>query len=211
MREFWTRNNSFCSIMYGIDAFCNQINGHEIDCINSILIRIIIIIILIRPICQHPNPTTEAEFAFSIYDADGSQKIDAFDLGDVLRALNCNPTLALIEKVGQTKKRNEKLLTLEEFLPIYGQVKAQKEQGCYEDFIECLKLYDKNEDGTMLSGDLSNALLSLGETLTQEQVDEVFKDCLGEENDEGEIKYARKWLLRPVTSGGGEHFRSQCM
>lgn len=144
-----------------------------------------------------PFPSSaEAEFAFSIYDADGTQKIDAFDLGDVLRALNCNPTLALIEKVGQTKKRNEKLLTLEEFLPIYGQVKTQKEQGCYEDFIECLKLYDKNEDGTMLSAELSNALLSLGETLTADQVDTVFKDCLGEENEDGEIKYARECFGR---------------
>lgn len=104
----------------------------------------------------------EAEFAFSIYDSDGSNKIDAYDLGDLLRALNTNPTLALIEKMGGTKKRGEKLLTLEEFLPIYGQVKKEKEQGCYEDFLECLKLYDKNEDGTMLLAELNHTLLALG-------------------------------------------------
>lgn len=104
----------------------------------------------------------EAEFAFSIYDADGTGKIDAYDLGDVLRALNCNPTLALIEKMGGTKKRNEKLLTLEEFLPILGQVRKEKEQGCYEDFLECLKLYDKNENGYMLLAELNHALLALG-------------------------------------------------
>lgn len=106
----------------------------------------------------------EAEFAFSIYDADGTTKIDAYDLGDVLRALNTNPTLALIEKLGGTKKRGEKLLSLDEFLPIYAQVKKDKEQGCYEDFIECLKLYDKNEDGTMLLAELNHALLALGKT-----------------------------------------------
>lgn len=104
----------------------------------------------------------EAEFAFSIYDADGTNKIDCNDLGDVLRALNCNPTLALIEKMGGTKKRGEKLLSLEEFLPIYGQVKKEKDQGCYEDFLECLKLYDKNENGFMLLAELNHALLALG-------------------------------------------------
>lgn len=104
----------------------------------------------------------EAEFAFSIYDADGTKKIDAMDLGDVLRALNCNPTLAMIDKLGGTKKRGEKLLTLDEFLPIFAQLKKDKEQGCYEDFIECLKLYDKNEDGTMLLAELNHALLALG-------------------------------------------------
>jgi len=136
------------------------------------------------------NDIEKAEFAFSIYDADGTNKIDAYDLGDVLRALNCNPTLALIEKMGGTKKRGEKLLSLEEFLPIYGQVKKEKDQGCYEDFLECLKLYDKNENGFMLLAELNHALLALGEALDQEQVDAVFKDCMGEENDDGEIQYA---------------------
>lgn len=106
---------------------------------------------------------TEGEFAFSVYDHDGSGKIDAQDIGDVLRALNLNPTLALVEKMGGKKKRGEQLLTLEEFLPIYGQVKKEKEQGCYEDFLECLKLYDKNEDGTMLLAELHHTLLALGE------------------------------------------------
>lgn len=132
----------------------------------------------------------KAEFAFSVYDHDGSGKIDAQDIGDVLRALNTNPTLALIEKMGGKKKRGEQLLTLEEFLPIYGQVKKEKEQGCYEDFLECLKLYDKNEDGTMLLAELHHTLLALGEVLTEEQVTEVFKDCMGAEDEDGNIKYA---------------------
>ena len=105
---------------------------------------------------------TEAEFAFSIYDADGSNVIDAVDLGNVLRALNVNPTNATIEKLGGTKKRGEKTMTLEEFLPIFSQVKKDKDQGCYEDFVECLKLYDKAENGTMLGAELTHCLLTLG-------------------------------------------------
>lgn len=94
----------------------------------------------------------------------GSQKegIDAIDLGDALRAMNCNPTLALIEKMGGSKKRGEKIIKFDEFLPILSQVKKEKDQGCYEDFIECLKLYDKNEDGLMLLAELQHALLALG-------------------------------------------------
>lgn len=103
-----------------------------------------------------------AEFAFSIYDSDGTNVIDAVNLGDVLRALNLNPTNATIEKLGGTKKKGEKKLKLDEFLPIFSQCKKDKEQGCYEDFLECLKLYDKAENGTMLSAELSHTLLSLG-------------------------------------------------
>lgn len=105
---------------------------------------------------------TGAEFVFSIYDDAGDNTIDAYFIGDALRALNSNPTLATIEKLGGTKKKGEKKIKLDEFLPIFSQVKKEKEQGCYEDFLECLKLYDKEENGTMLLAELSHALLSLG-------------------------------------------------
>lgn len=41
-------------------------------------------------------------------------------------------------------------------------VKKEKEQGCYEDFLECLKLYDKEENGTMMLAELQHCLLALG-------------------------------------------------
>ena len=66
----------------------------------------------------------DAEFAFGIYDCDGSGKIDAYDIPEVLRALNTNPTLELCEKMGATKKRGEKKLSVEEFLPIYAQMSS---------------------------------------------------------------------------------------
>lgn len=86
--------------------------------------------------------------------------------------------------MGATKKRGEKKLTVEEFLPIFGQVsdrrwcnwrgrrvtllvvvsqvRVQKDQGSYEDFMECLKLYDKQENGTMLLAELEHSLKALG-------------------------------------------------
>ncbi|KAL4711417.1 hypothetical protein ACJJTC_016171 [Scirpophaga incertulas] len=143
----------------------------------------------------------KASFAFSIYDFDGSGKVDAYNLGDVLRALNSNPTLATIEKLGGTKKKGEKQLTIEEFLPIYSQAKKDKDQGCYEDFLECLKLYDKNENGLMLGAELTHTLLALGEKLDDKEVDEVVKDCMDPEDDDGMIPYAP--FLRKMCDGWG--------
>ncbi|XP_066993879.1 myosin light chain 1 isoform X2 [Anabrus simplex] len=131
-----------------------------------------------------------ANFAFGIYDMDGSGTVDAIYLGDILRALNLNPTLAIIEKMGGTKKKNEKKLKADEFLPIFSQVKKEKEVGCYEDFLECLKLYDKAEDGKMLSAELSHTLLSLGERLTDAECEEILKDCLDPEDEDGFVPYA---------------------
>lgn len=56
----------------------------------------------------------------------------------------------------------EKKLMVDEFYPIYSQILKDKDQGVYEDFIECLKLYDKQEDGHMIGGELTHILLSLG-------------------------------------------------
>ena len=92
--------------------------------------------------------------------------MDLFYLGDVLRGLNCSPTLAKIEALGGTKKKGEKFIKLEEFYPIYSQVKAAlKDMGSFEDFVECCKLYDKQENGTMMLGELEHILLNLGKNL----------------------------------------------
>ncbi|XP_065156740.1 myosin light chain alkali-like [Atheta coriaria] len=130
-----------------------------------------------------------AKFVFDIFDTDGSGAIDAFQLGDALRALNLNPTVAAVEKLGGTKKKNEKKFKLDEFLPIFAQVKKDKDCGCFEDFLECLKLYDKEENGTMMAAELAHTLLSLGERLEDFQVDEVLADCMDKEDEEGFIPY----------------------
>ena len=89
--------------------------------------------------------------------------MDLFYLGDVLRGLNCSPTLKTIEELGGTKKKGEKFIKLDEFYPVYSKVKASlKDMGSFEDFVECCKLYDKQENGTMMLGELEHILLNLG-------------------------------------------------
>merc|ERR1711911_273431 len=116
------------------------------------------------------------KFAFGIYDFDGNDTMDAFYLGDCLRALELNPTNALVEKMGGTKKKGEKKFKLDEFLPIFSDVKKDKDMGTYEDFMECMKLY--------------HILVSLGERLTEQEADDILKDCCPEENEDGEIPYS---------------------
>jgi myosin light chain 6 len=136
-----------------------------------------------------PADVEKAKLVFDIYDFDGSGKMDAFFLGDAVRALDVNPTNATIEKTGGTKKKGEKMLTLEEFLPVVSQVKKDKDQGTPEDFMECLKLYDKAENGTMMQAELAHVLLSLGERLTDAEVNDIFKYTNVVEDDDGFMKY----------------------
>jgi len=129
------------------------------------------------------------KFAFSIYDFEGNGTMDAFYIGDCLRALNLNPTLATIEKLGGTEKRKEKMIKLDDFMPLFAQVKKDKDAGSYEDFIEVLKLYDKSENGTMMYAELEHILLSLGERLEKAELEPILKECCPPEDEEGFIPY----------------------
>merc|ERR1712173_259981 len=146
-----------------------------------------------------PKDMERARFAFDIYDFEGKARMDLFYLGDCLRGLNLNPTLKMIEKLGGAKKKGEKYIKLEEFFPLYREVKNSKDQGSLEDFIECLKLYDKQENGSMMLGELEHILLSLGEKLEREEVDILIKECCDPEDDDGFIPYEP--FLRRVCAG----------
>lgn len=93
----------------------------------------------------------------------------------------------------------EKLLTLEEFLPIYSQMKKDKDVGAYEDLAEGMKVYDKNENGTMMAGELVHVMLMLGEKLSDEQVEDIVKTCAGQEDEDGYIRYDE--FIKKVLAG----------
>jgi len=131
----------------------------------------------------------KAKFAFSIYDFEGNETMDAYYLGDCLRALNLNPTLAVLDKVGAKKMKKEKKMKLDEFLPIYSQIKKDKDCGSYEDFVEVLKLYDKESNGMMLYAELEHILCALGERLEKPEVIPVLAETCPEEDEDGFIPY----------------------
>jgi len=130
------------------------------------------------------------QFAFSIFDSEGKGEIDACYQADLLRALNLNPTNAVIEKLGLNVRRNTKKIKMDDFLPIFSTVKKDKDAGSFEDFIEILKLYDKQENGTIMYAELEHILCSLGERFEKDDIIPVLKETCDEEDEEGCIPYA---------------------
>jgi len=130
-----------------------------------------------------------AKFAFSIYDFTGDDTVDAFDMGSVLRSLGLMPTQKAVEKLGGQKKKGVKMMKVEEFLTVFSQAKKDKDVGNIEDFREILRLYDKSEDGTMIFDELKHILMSMGEKLEVEEVDEIIKDCAVPPDEDGFTPY----------------------
>merc|ERR1712235_44257 len=129
------------------------------------------------------------EFAFDVYDFKGDGQVDAFYAGDLMRACNLNPTLKTITEIGGQAEKGKKMLAKADVFPMYKSCKDSKDQCGFHDFVEILKLYDKNEDNTMLENVLFRLLTNLGEKLTKEEAKGLMKELLDPADDDGFVPF----------------------
>ncbi|XP_010643009.1 myosin light polypeptide 6 isoform X1 [Fukomys damarensis] len=117
-----------------------------------------------------------------------------------MRALGQNPTNAEVLKVLGNPKSDEmnvKVLDFEHFLPMLQTVAKNKDQGTYEDYVEGLRVFDKEGNGTVMGAEIRHVLVTLGEKMTEEEVEML---VAGHEDSNGCINYEGSWVLVCGTS-----------
>jgi len=137
----------------------------------------------------------EFQEAFSLFDNRGDGKISVSQLGDVLRALGQNPTEGEVKKCSNQLKPDERI-GFEVFLPILQTISKNRSTDTAEDFIEGLRHFDKDGSGYISSAELRHLLTTLGEKLTDDEVEQLLA---GQEDSQGNVHYED--FVRLVMSG----------
>ena len=131
---------------------------------------------------------SEFKDLFTLFDRSGEEKISYHDVGECLRAFGYTPTNEEVNTILNSPSQDDmgsKFVTFNEFLPMLAQVGKVKRSG-FDEFIDGLKLFDKEGNGTLLGAEMRHVLCSMGEKLTEEEAEQVIA---GQEDGNGFINY----------------------
>jgi calmodulin len=143
------------------------------------------------PAPQGPNSFTEeqvSEFkeAFDLFDKNGDGRISTKELGTMMRALGQNPSDSkLQDMIDEVDADNTGTIDFTEFLTMMAQ--ETKETDSEEEIKEVFKLFDRNDSGFISAAELRKVMTSLGENLTDDEIDETIRETA--QDGDGRIDY----------------------
>merc|ERR1711988_399771 len=140
----------------------------------------------------------EIREAFDLFDTDGSGCIDAKELKVAMRALGFEPKKEEVKKmISDIDKDGDGTIDFDEFMMMMTAKMGEKDSR--EEIIKAFRLFDDDETGRISFKDLKRVARELGETMTdeelQEMVDEADRDGDGEINEEEFLRIMKKTNL----------------
>ncbi|KAF9506047.1 hypothetical protein BS47DRAFT_1353370 [Hydnum rufescens UP504] len=119
---------------------------------------------------------SEFKEAFSLFDINGDGMITTHELGIVMRSLGQNPTEAeLQDMVNEVDADENGMLDFPEFLTMMA--RTMRDADSEDEIKKAFKVFDKDGNGFISSAELRHVMNSLGEKLTEQEVDEMMREA----------------------------------
>ncbi|KAE8278520.1 Long-chain specific acyl-CoA dehydrogenase, mitochondrial [Larimichthys crocea] len=126
--------------------------------------------------------------AFGLFDRVGDSQVAFNQVADIMRALGQNPTNKDVTKILGNPSADDmanKRINFDAFLPMLKEVDSQP-KGTYDDYVEGLRVFDKEGNGTVMGAELRIVLSTLGEKMTEAEIEALMA---GQEDENGSVHY----------------------
>ncbi|XP_026884464.1 myosin, light chain 1, alkali; skeletal, fast [Electrophorus electricus] len=136
-----------------------------------------------------PEQLEDYKEAFGLFDRVGDNKVAYNQIADIMRALGQNPTNKEVNHILGNPSAEElanKRVEFEAFLPMLQYVVNSPNKGTFEDYVEGLRVFDKEGNGTVMGAELRIVLSTLGERMSEAEVDALM---VGQEDENGCVNY----------------------
>ena len=128
----------------------------------------------------------ELKEVFEMFDRDKDGLIDAKELGNILRSMDHEPSeQELTDLISDVDSNNDGKVNFNEFLSIM--IKRAKDSDIEEELIEAFRIFDKEGEGRISSSEFRHIMMTLGEKLSEDEIDEMIKEA--DFKSEGFINY----------------------
>ncbi|XP_071825430.1 myosin light chain 3, skeletal muscle isoform-like isoform X2 [Apostichopus japonicus] len=136
-----------------------------------------------------PEEIEEYRENFLLFDTKGDNKVQGNIIGNIIRALGFNPTEALVKSVAGEKLDEFVRVSWEEFFPMLETCRIAKregKEGTEDDFFECFKVFDKEDNGQVNAGEMTHVLCTLAERLREDELEPLISKHI---DPHGNLKY----------------------
>jgi len=127
--------------------------------------------------------------AFGLFDRVGDSKVAYAQVADIMRALGQNPTNKEVAKLLGNPSADDmtaKRVDFEGFLPMLQTIVSSPNKAQFEDYVEGLRVFDKEGNGTVMGAELRIVLSTLGEKMTEAEIEALMA---GQEDENGCVNY----------------------
>ncbi|KAG1937655.1 myosin light chain 6B [Pimephales promelas] len=142
-----------------------------------------------------PDQMEDYREAFGLFDRVGDSKVAFNQIADIMRALGQNPTNKEVAKILGNPTADDmanKRVDFDGFLPMLQFVINSPNKASYDDYVEGLRVFDKEGNGTVMGAELRIVLSTLGEKMTEAEIDALMQ---GQEDENGCVNFEASIMM----------------